>query len=918
MIISEEEYLAHYGTPRKSGRYPWGSGKDGPQHNKSLLDYVDIMRKQGLTDSVIADGLDLSRVQLQAQVKIAKNEQKQADINQAVRLKATGMSNVEIGKEMGNRNESSVRSLLAPGQMEKTQALMGTVNMLKEHVDTKGPVDVGSGVEHHLNLSRDSLNKAIAVLEEKGYVNTTVQVEQLGTGGNKKTSIKVLAPPGTVYRDIVMDIGSIKPIMKITEDDGLSWSGILPPLTVSPDRVKVRYKEEGGDDADGVIYVRRGVTDLSLGASHYAQVRVSVNGTHYLKGMAMYKDDLPKGVDLVFNTTKSSTGNKLDAMKPLKTITSTQKIDPKTGKRDPKTGVVDQENPFGAVVRQLKDPTNDKKLTSAMNVVNEQGDWDKWSRNLSSQMLSKQSPELAKVQLDMAYDKKKLALDEISSLTNPVVRAKLLQSFADSADSSAVQLKAAALPRQSSHVILPINSMKETEIYAPNFNNGERVALIRYPHGGIFEIPELTVNNRHAEAKKLIGTAKDAPDAVGINSKVAERLSGADFDGDTVLVIPNGSRSIKTKPPLAGLVGFNPQREYPAYEGMVPMTVHSKGTQMGIISNLITDMTIKKASQAELARAVRHSMVVIDAEKHKLNYKLSAKVNGISALKAKYQTGPQGGASTLISARKGVVHPLEFKPQSEKLGGPIDKKTGALVYTPTGDFYITRSVNKKTGVVTEKKVFKTTAVKRLAYAKDAHDLVSKDGGTKIEKVYADHSNKLKALANTARLEMVHIKPPLTQKAAKKAYAKEVDTLNHKLILAQMNSPLERQAQVIANVHVQALRDANKDMEKSEIKKMKYLALDTARKRTGADKEQIVITDNEWAAIQAGAVSPSKLKEILNNTNLKLIQELATPRAPLLMNASKKARANAMAALGYTQAEIAAHLGVSLTTLKTNL
>ena len=104
-------------------------------------------------------------------------------------------------------------------------------------------------------------------------------------------------------------------------------------------------------------------------------------------------------------------------------------------------------------------------------------------------------------------------------------------------------------------MILPVSSMKPTEIFAPNYDNGTRVALIRYPHGGKFEIPELIVNNRNREASRLL---KDAKDGVGIHHSVAEHLSGADFDGDTVLVIPNGKGKIKADPMLEGLKNFNP------------------------------------------------------------------------------------------------------------------------------------------------------------------------------------------------------------------------------------------------------------------------------------------------------------------------------------------------------------------------
>lgn len=165
-----------------------------------------------------------------------------------------------------------------------------------------------------------------------------------------------------------------------------------------------------------------------------------------------------------------------------------------------------------------------------------------------------------------------------------------------------------------------------------HFRDGEEVVLIRYPHGGTFEIPRLKVNNKVPDAKK---TLHNAQDAIGINAKVAERLSGADFDGDTVLVIPTSTAKIKTSKPLDGLKDFDPQRDYKAYPGMpeVKGSGFNKQQQMGNVSNLITDMTIKGATPDELARAVRHSMVIIDAEKHNLNYKQSAIDNNIAELK---------------------------------------------------------------------------------------------------------------------------------------------------------------------------------------------------------------------------------------------------------------------------------------------
>jgi len=874
-IIPEENYLAHYGILRKSGRYPWGSGGPEKASNKSFLGYVAQLQQQGLSEAQIAEGLGINTTQLRAAKSIARNEERQNDINTATRLKDKGMSVVAIAEKMG-KPEATVRSLLAPGVKDKADILMSTSNMLRQQVADKKYIDIGTGVENQLGISQTKLSTAVAVLQEEGYKIHYLKVQQLGTG--KQTTVKVLTAPDVEYSEVSKNRANIRQIQSYSEDGGRSYLGIQTPLSISSKRVAVRYAEDGGADSDGVIHVRPGVPDVNLGGARYAQVRIAVDGSHYLKGMAMYKDDLPPGVDLVFNTNKKSTGNKLDAMKAMKD---------------------DPDNPFGAVVRQMTDPKTGK-VKSAMNIVNEEGDWDRWSKNLSSQMLSKQSPKLAKQQLDMTYERKQREFDDIMALTNPAVRKKLLESYSDDVDSAAVHLKAAALPRQRSNVILPINSLSENEIYAPNFRDGERVALIRYPHGGVFEIPELTVNNRHPQARRALGNAQDA---VGINSKVAERLSGADFDGDTVLVIPNNKRQVKTSPALDGLKGFDPQRSYPAYEGMKVMTARTKAIQMGEVSNLITDMTIHGATHQELARAVRHSMVVIDAEKHKLNWKQSAIDNGIAQLKAKYQGGSRAGASTLISRARAQANVPERKPRPAAEGGAVDKATGRKVFVPTGASYVDDR---------GRTVIRTIKSKRLAETDDAHTLSS---GTPIEKVYADHSNRLKDLANKARRIAVNTKPTPYSPAAKKAYAKEVSTLQAKLNIAQRNKPLERQAQLLANAIVRAKQDANPDMEKSDLKKIQGLALAEARARTGAGKQRIQISPQEWAAIQAGAISNNTLSNILANADLDLVKELATPRTKIMMTDAKTTRAKSMLAAGYTQAEIADAIGVSLSTLK---
>ena len=900
MIFSADDYLEHYGVARRSGRYPWGSGDNAvAQDSRGFLDNAQKLKEQGLSESQIAKGWGISTSELRAYKSIARNEHRAAQIAEAQRLKDKGYSNVAVGQKMGI-NESSVRSLLAPGRKDKNDVLMTTVNLLKDQVAEKKYVDVGVGVERHLSISKDKLKTAVAALETEGYKIHYLKIRQLGTG--KETTMKVLAGPGVTYSEVSKNRADIKQIMDFSDDGGRTYfSPPSKPLSIDAKRVGVNWAEDGGANADGVIYVRPGVSDCSLGKANYAQVRIAVNDTHYLKGMAVYKDDLPPGVDLVFNTNKARSADKLDAMKPLN--------------RDAE-GNVDQDLPFKSIVRpqMARDKDGKEYVTSVMNIVNDEGQWDDWSKTLSTQMLSKQSPALVKNQLDVTYEKKLKTYNEIMSLTNPTVKKKLLEDYSDELDSSATHLKAAAIPNQATKVILPINSLKDTEIYAPSFTNGETVVLVRYPHGGIFEIPELRVNNRNPEAKKILGTA--AKDAVGINSKVAEKLSGADFDGDTVLVIPNNPDSrlrIKTAPTLAGLKNFDPKALYPAYEGMPKMSAEMKGQQMGSISNLITDMTIKGASQDELARAVRHSMVVIDAEKHNLNYKQSALDNGIPALKTKYQGGANKGSATLISRSGSEMYVPERRAARVNEGGPIDKATGKKVYVPTGEKVTVTTKSGKTKV--EPKMQKTN---KLFEADDAFKLVSDDGGTPVERLYATHSNKLKALANSARKEMVHTENLKYSPSAKKAYAKEVASLDAKLNVALQNAPLERQAQLIANTEVSAKRKANPDLEASELKKIKSTSLNKARNRMNASKKDIEITPSEWEAIQAGAISNEKLSNILNNTDMDKVKKYALPKEQVLMSSAKQQRAASMLASGYTQAEVAAHLGVSLTTLKTSL
>ena len=883
MIIDVPEELAHYGILRKSGRYPWGSGGDTnttEKRNKKFLDYVSDLRKEGVPDKTIAEAFGLkSSTELRALYSIVREEHKQAQRNMAWRLKEKGMSGVEAAKRMGVP-EATYRTLIAPGAGDKKDNLQRISDMLQEEVDTRGMIDVGSGVENYVGISATKLATAVAVLKAKGYTVETIPVRQLGTG--KDTRTKVLAPPGTTWGEIVKNRANIQFIGQYSGDGGRTFGRFHDPLIVDPKRLQIVYGKEGAK-ADGMIFVRPGVDDIALGGNQFAQVRIKVGNDHYLKGMAAYRSDLPDGVDLVFHTPKSDVGSKLDKLE-LDRVAKPIKDDPML--------------PFGSLVRQVLDKpdTPDERVTSAMNIVNDTSDWEKWSRSLSSQMLSKQSPTLAKQQLAMTYEARQTRFNEIMSLTNPTVRKKLLEEFAESVDSASVHLKAAALPGQATHVILPLSTIKPTEIYAPNYPNGTRVVLVRHPHGGTFEIPDLVVNNRNREAQRLLGDAKTA---VGFHHTVAQRLSGADFDGDTVLVIPDNNRRIITTPALDGLKDFDPVAAYPPYPGMKP--IKNMQTEMGMISNLITDMTIGGAPNSEKAAAIRHSMVIIDSEKKNLDYRQSYTDNGIRALKDKYQRKPGStgrGAATLISRAKSRVDIPEIEPRRPSKGGPVDLATGAKVFEETGRK--TPSGNPR-----------MTQTTKLAIATDARTLSS---GTRMEEIYAAHSNQLKELANRARLEMVRTPRATYNSSAATAYKPEVAELNAALDLAIRNRPLERQAQLIAGAKVKARLDYNPDMDKETRKKVESQALNDARRTTGASKTDIKVTPQQWEAIQAGAISDSKLTEILRHADMDVVNGLATPKSKKLMTSAKTARATRMLEQGYTREEVANQLGVSLSTL----
>ena len=920
--------LMHYGMPRRSGRYPWGSGEDPYQRTEDFLGRIDELKKQGMTEKEIADVLGMTTTQLRTEKALAKDERRALDVARAKSLKEDGLGATEIGRIMGI-NESSVRSLLNAESEVRMNKAKETANALKKLIDEKGMIDVGVGVELELNISREKLNQALSILEAEGYPVYKGGIPQV-TNKGKQINQMVVCPPGTEHKDIYNfdQVHSLKEYISRDGGDTIEKKFHYPE-SMDSKRLMIRYKEDGGIDKDGVIELRPGVEDLDLKGSHYSQVRILVDKTHFLKGMAVYGDpkDFPDGVDVIFNTNKTKDKSTMEVLKGIKN---------------------DPDNPFGSAIKDVEkggqywytDKDGNKKL-GLINKRADEGDWTEWKDKLPAQFLSKQSLAMAKKQLKLAIDDKEDEYDEIKSLNNPTIKKYFLRSFADDCDSAAVHLQAAALPGQKYHVILPNNTLKDNEIYAPGYEPGTKLALIRYPHGGTFEIPICTVVKSNKVGEKLIG--KKSIDAVCVNSKVAERLSGADFDGDTVMCIPTHDRGGKVKitstQALKGLEGFDSKSyqydtkvkdkdgvEHYYRNGVEFRKMKNTQTEMGKISNLITDMTLKGASTDELAAAVRHSMVVIDAEKHGLDYRKSEIDNNIAALKKKYQgyidsdgKVHRGGASTLISRSKGEydVDKRQGTPKVNVKGKDWydpNKPEGSLIYKTADDleYTITRT-NNRTGEVKTITKHRTQKSTQMAETDDAYTLVS-DANTPMERAYAEYANHMKSMANKARLEAESTGKLAYSPSAKKTYSEEVKSLNDKLKNSLKNAPKERQAQLLANAEVSAKKKSNPDMKPEEIKKISQQALTKYRNSVGAKREPIVITDNEWEAIQAGAISENTLNKILNNSDKDVLRSKATPRNNNTLSTAKINRIKAMSASNYSLSEIAKALNIPTSTV----
>ena len=752
----DELYLAHSGKGhdenppgRGSGRYPWGSGNRKHQHDWDVKARMDKLAAQGMSQADIAKAMGYTKYDYytkETKPSISKYKAERQIAVRNIRMDEfeeilwydshkdpeTGKpyTNKKIAELMGLPNESSVRTKRNNAYEE--DPIFKATDKLKQAVKENGYLDVGKGTELYVGLSPDSFKTSLEVLRNEGYEIYPLKQEQNNNPGGNKTTTMVLIAPNKVgendkqtFKDAYEALKSGK-ISRLKDDDDVSnplsqrvhqWED---PIKVPLKKIEIKYDEEGGTAKDGIIEIRA-VKDkdgnivaadpsLNLGTningdpSRYAQVRIMVDGgkeciteknpsgLKYIKGMAVYNLNLKEGTDILVNSNKSINDGVKKALKD---------IEP------------DENLPFGSSVVQQHyiDPKTGKEKLSAIQLVgtvtdddhdrHTEGAWGNWSKNLPSQFLAKQNISLVKKQLKADTLLKEDEFETIMSIKNPTVRKKLLVEFGDGCDKAAEDLKAAPIPGQRTHVLIASKTLKDNECYAPNYDNGQTLALVRFPHAGPFEIPVVKVNNNNKEMREAIG--KNALDAIGVNWNVASRLSGADFDGDNVIAIPMTKKSkdggfernvnIKSSDPLKELVGYDTNiysTKNPRFKDMVDekgnptykyfKTDKDKGKEMGVITNLIMDMQSKGCEDPkELVDAVRYSMIVIDAKKHELNYKQAYKDYHIADLKKKYQTneetGHVGGASSLLTRAKSPTE-VDIRSTTSR----IDPETGKRIY----------------------------------------------------------------------------------------------------------------------------------------------------------------------------------------------------------------------------------------------
>ena len=187
------EQISHIGMPRRSGRYPWGSGGE---YTKA----VNKMASQGFTEKEIAKALGISTTVLRNQKALAKAEEKEAMRLNVIRQKERGMSIAAIAREF-KIPASTVSDLLKPGANLKFQIINSISNVLRKIIGEKRFVDVGDGAEVFMEVSRPKLDNAITNLRNEGYKLYYLKQENLQAPG-KVMTVKVLGAPDSTMGEL--------------------------------------------------------------------------------------------------------------------------------------------------------------------------------------------------------------------------------------------------------------------------------------------------------------------------------------------------------------------------------------------------------------------------------------------------------------------------------------------------------------------------------------------------------------------------------------------------------------------------------------------------------------------------------------------------------------------------------------------
>jgi predicted transcriptional regulator len=320
------------------------------------------------------------------------------------------------------------------------------------------------------------------------------------------------------------------------------------------------------------------------------------------------------------------------------------------------------------------------------------------------------------------------------------------------------------------------------------------------------------------------------------------------------------------------------------------------------------------------------AQLIIDAEKHKLNWRGAEEEYRISELHEKYQGKKRGGAVTIVSKASGEYD----VPEGEEYYD-IDPKTGAKIpkYTGKKRVYFTREDDTK--------YYKDLLPKQAGYDPNAKDVTQKstkmaetsDANTlvspykyRIETIYANYANQCKALANEARKESLVKKETPYSKQAADTYKEEVAHLTELIENSKVNAALERLAQRSAKVIIDERiakypeRYNKKTPDgKKHISKLKNQVTNQQRKIVSKQRP-FDITPREWEAIEAGALHKSDVKEIINRANSDQVKKYAMPKNTdySTLSPANLAHARAMINSGYTQADVAASFNISPSTL----